>query len=327
MIYTDKIYGRFEITEQVIVELINCPSLQRLKGVDQAGYPKPYFVGSSNRFEHSLGVFLLLKKYNAPIEEQVAGLIHDVSHFVFSHCIDYTLDENSEKEHNYQDSILKDFIRESEISGIIEKYNLNLNTILDDQNFPLKEKNLPDLCADRIDYSLRDAFYHGDLIKKDKLKYILDNLITIEDLWVFRDFQSARAYAGLFYKLNTCYYAGINAAVMFTTTGTCLKYSLEKRYITKEDIHTTDSQVLSKIRKHLNKDKKLMLLFNRMNNLNGFTENKENYDAHVFCKSRIVDPLVIHNKNLRRLSDKDKDWVSILKSESKPKEYFIRFNS
>ena len=140
MIYTDKIYGRFEITEQVIVELINCPSLQRLKGVDQAGYPKPYFVGSSNRFEHSLGVFLLIKKYNAPIEEQVAGLIHDVSHFVFSHCIDYTLDENSEKEHNYQDSILKDFIRESEISGIIEKYNLNLNTILDDQNFPLKKK-------------------------------------------------------------------------------------------------------------------------------------------------------------------------------------------
>jgi len=43
MRYKDPIYGEVEITEPVIVELINSPSLQRLKGIDQAGY-RPIWV-------------------------------------------------------------------------------------------------------------------------------------------------------------------------------------------------------------------------------------------------------------------------------------------
>jgi HD superfamily phosphohydrolase len=36
MQYTDIIYGAHEITEPIILELINTPAMQRLKGVDQA---------------------------------------------------------------------------------------------------------------------------------------------------------------------------------------------------------------------------------------------------------------------------------------------------
>ncbi|MBM3255849.1 MAG: HD domain-containing protein [Candidatus Moranbacteria bacterium] len=89
MIYTDRIYGKIKITEPIILELINCPSIQRLKGIDQAGYSKPWFSGiPRTRFEHSMGVFILLKKYNACLEEQIAGLIHDASHLTFSHAKD-----------------------------------------------------------------------------------------------------------------------------------------------------------------------------------------------------------------------------------------------
>lgn len=64
MLYEDMIYGTTEITEPVVLELINCPSLQRLKGIDQAGYFHPYFKAiPRSRFNHSLGVYLLLKKY------------------------------------------------------------------------------------------------------------------------------------------------------------------------------------------------------------------------------------------------------------------------
>ena len=67
MTYKDRIYGEVEILESVILDLINSKSLQRLKGIDQAGYFKPYFPNSGyNRFEHSLGVFIILKKYGAP---------------------------------------------------------------------------------------------------------------------------------------------------------------------------------------------------------------------------------------------------------------------
>ena len=112
MDYNDRIYGEIEIKEPVILELINSPTLQRLRGIDQSGYFEPYFPGTVySRFEHSMGVFILLKKYNASTEEQIAGLIHDVSHSAFSHCIDYVLDEGSEKTHNHQDRIFATFVK------------------------------------------------------------------------------------------------------------------------------------------------------------------------------------------------------------------------
>ena len=116
MKYKDSIYGEFDITEPVILALINSPVLQRLKGVSQAGY-KPLYAKEIivNRFDHSVGVCLLLNKYKAPIEEQIAGLIHDVSHSSFSHCIDYALKGGSEKKHSLQDNVFDSFVKNSEL--------------------------------------------------------------------------------------------------------------------------------------------------------------------------------------------------------------------
>lgn len=324
MYYEDRVYGKREITEPVVLELINCLTLQRLKEIDQIGYFEPYFPGTSHsRFEHSVGVFLLLDKYKVSIEEKIAGLIHDVSHSVFSHCIDYALDVGSEKEHNHQDNIFDDFVRKSEIPIILKKYNFDLAYILDDKNFPLKEKNLPDLCADRIDYSLRTAVVFKEI---NNGKYFLDNLIVENENWVFKNFESAKKYADLFLKLNTKYYAGLPSATMFRTVGDYLRYALKQGYISESDLYTTDKKVFDKTEKFLDKDEKLRLLFDRMNNIIKAVNNPYNYDATVFCKSRIVDPLFKENGEIRRVSELDSNWVNIIRQESKPKQYFLKFD-
>ena len=264
MKYADRVYGNFKITEPVILELITSPTLKRLKQIDQAGYFEPHFPGTAHsRFEHSVGVCLLLKMYGAPIEEQIAGLIHSVSHSAFSHCIDYVLDVGSEKEHDHQDNIFGDYVRKSEIPRILKKYNLDLEYILDDKNFPLKETDLPDLCADRIDYSLRTAIVFKEIRNG---KYFIDNLTAKDGKWIFKDFESARKYAELFLKLNINYYAGLPSAVMFRTVGDYLRYALSKEYISETDLYTTDKIVLTKIEPHIKSDSKLSLLFERMNN-------------------------------------------------------------
>jgi hypothetical protein len=44
----------------------NSKAIQRLKGIEQAGYHSSFFPGSAySRFEHSMGVYLLLKKYKS----------------------------------------------------------------------------------------------------------------------------------------------------------------------------------------------------------------------------------------------------------------------
>ena len=324
MKYHDKVYGDFEITEPVIIDLINSNPIQRLKYIDQAGYLEPFIPGSSrSRFDHSLGVYLLLKKFGATIEEQISGLIHDVSHSAFSHCIDYVLESGSEKDHNHQDNIFDLFVRKSELPEIIKKYGYDFEYILDDKNFPLKERDLPDLCADRIDYSLRDSTVFKEI---DNADYFIDNLIIKDNSWIFNDVSSAKKYAELFLYINAKYYSGLESAVMFLTIGEYLKYSIQKKYISVDDLYTTDKQVLDKIEPHINNDPHLSLLFDRLNNKIGYNNNPNDYDGKVFCKSRIVDPLCVHGKDIKRLSDIVPDWYNLVKNESKPKQYFIKFD-
>jgi len=332
MLYKDLIYGDVKIDEPVVLELINSSPLQRLKEIDQAGY-KPMWVKpelkidpyENSRLAHSIGVYLLLRKYGAPLEEQIAGLIHDVSHSAFSHCIDYVLASGSEKEHSHQDNIFEDFVKNSEISRIIKKYGLNLDYILDDKNFPLKEKDLPDLCADRIDYSLRTAVVFEEINKED-VNYFLDNLMAQNSEWVFKNLESARKFSEIFLKLNREYYAGFPSALMFRTVGDYLKYALEKDYVEEKDFYTTDAEVLSKIEKYLDKDEKLKLLFDRMNNKTKIINDPNDYDVKVYCKSRIVDPLLLQEEKPIRLSSVFREWGEIVKKESVPKEYFLKFS-
>lgn len=89
LIISDKIYGEFEL-EKVLEDLIVSKPVQRLKGIHQGG--ASYLVNekwNETRFDHSVGVMLLIKKLGGSIEEQIAGLLHDVSHTAFSHVVDF----------------------------------------------------------------------------------------------------------------------------------------------------------------------------------------------------------------------------------------------
>lgn len=326
MTIVDGLYGRINITEPVILEIINTKALQRLKGIDQTGYGEVYFPGKKiTRFEHSVGVYYLLKLFLAKLPEQIAGLIHDVSHATFSHTIDYVLGgERAQKYHDHQDNVFEDFILKTEIPAVLKKHGYEISYFLKDENFPLKEKLLPDLCADRLDYALRTAVVYGEISLKEAQNF-LANLSVIDQSWVFKDFENARNFAKLFYKLNNQYYAGLNSMVMHQTVSTCLRYALDQKYLTFKDFYGTDEEVLAKIKQHLKTDPKLNFLFARMNNQTPVVEDKINFEAHMFTKSRAVDPKFLEGKKIRKLSEVEIAWKGVLAEELKPKEYFFSF--
>jgi len=328
MQYIDPIYGASEITEPVILELLESSAMQRLKGIDQAGYFEPFFPGTSYfRFEHSIGVYLLLRQFGAPLPEQIAGLIHDVSHSVFSHCADYIFAEGSQKEQSHQDNIFDSFVGKSEIPAILSEYGFDLDYILDDKNFPLKENNLPDICADRIDYSLRTLCHFREYAPEqaEKIKAILEKLKVTDKQWIFADYVSAQTFADLFFYANKFFYSNIESATMFRTTGDYLKYAIESKYIAKEDLYLTDAEVLEKINQHLEKDEMLEKLWARMNNQVSYANNPDRYDAQVFCKSRVIDPLCYNDGKVMRVSEVNLDWKKVVEEEMRPKEYFLKF--
>lgn len=131
MTYLDTLYGETEITEPVILDLIKTKEFQRLQGLNQSGIPFPYPRRQEfTRYDHSIGVYLLLQKLGASIEEQIAGLVHDVSHTAFSHAIDWVYIKNGGNE-EMQDDAHEDYVLNSLIPEILQDYGFDPRIAID----------------------------------------------------------------------------------------------------------------------------------------------------------------------------------------------------
>ncbi len=173
MLITDRVYGIKEIKEPVLMELITSPEVNRLKKIHQFGMPPEFYpIGGFTRYEHSTGVLLLLRNVGAGLEEQVAGLLHDVSHTAFSHLVDWVY--GTEITENHQDDVLLKVVLESSLPRILDKHGFDPETITDHKKFPLLERPAPHLCADRVDYTLREMVLYRNpkeaYLVRDSLK-------------------------------------------------------------------------------------------------------------------------------------------------------------
>jgi HD superfamily phosphohydrolase len=326
MRYKDRVYGVEYITEDVVLDIIYTSTFERLKGIDQAGYFEVYFPGTTHsRFEHSLGCYLLLKKYNASLEEQIAGLIHDISHTAFSHVSDYVFKEGDGARHNYQDDIFESFVQKTKIPQILEKHGYDTEYILDEANFSLQETQLPDLCADRIDYSIRGALVYG-IATQEQIKQLLENLKVIDNKWVFKSVESALKYARLFKILNDVYYSNKETAAMFLRTSRWIKYAVDKKYIKYDDLFAKDKEVIEQININIESDEILKQLWKEMNNPHiELCDGSYDDCQEVVVKSRVVDPLIKKEfGDIVRLSQIDLEWRKILEQDKEPKKYFVK---
>ena len=323
MIIQDDVCGNFDINEKVLIELINSPAIQRLKDIDQAGYSKGIFKYSRNRYDHSIGVFLLLRRYGASLEEQMAGLIHDISHYAFSHAIDYVLEEGDIGKQDLQDRSKEKFLERSNIPKVLEKYGYDSKYIADEENFPLLENSLPDICADRIEYSIRDIILFLDK-GESKAKKILSHLkVKDKNTWYFDNVDVCYEYAKYFKDLNDNFYAGFNSAIMFKSIKDFMKHALERGYISTKDLEKYDQYVLDKCLEYVRKDKLLKKYWDRMNDSKLFYEDRNNYEEIIYCKSRVIDPVCLVNKEMKRVSEVHGEWRKIIKDDCALKKYYV----
>jgi len=327
----DIIWGDIVIDEPVVIELISAKAIQRLKGIDCGCYA-PLYNNPRNldhnllkytRFDHSIGVYWLLEQYGDDLEAQVSGLLHDVSHTAFSHGADYFFDEGCQKSHSYQDDNHDSFIKNSAIPKILEKYDLTLDRIIHEANFPLLENELPDICADRIDYSLRSALHSRDYTR-DEVTDILNHLKTKDNQWYFDNLDYGQKYANLFKKMNDTYYSDASAAILYTAMKGLMRYAIEKKYITKDDFLEDDEYVLNKIKAKMPFDNQLKRLYNNINNKQVFRQVEGNTEAEpIYLKSRIIDPYVLEDGKFIKLSGINNDWAKVVKEDLRPRKYYI----
>jgi hypothetical protein len=156
MQYTDPVYGQTEISEPILLDLIGTRAIQRLHGVLQHGVSALVGVTvPTSRFEHSVGVMLLVRQLGGSLEEQIAALLHDVSHTAFSHVIDYVFDGHDTQ--GYHEEKKVEYVAGTDIPDTLTLHGYNWQDFMDEEAFTLLEQPSPHLCADRLDYFLRDS--------------------------------------------------------------------------------------------------------------------------------------------------------------------------
>jgi len=125
----DPIHGLISVCP-LAKKIIDTEEFQRLRNIKQLGCCYYVFPGAShNRFEHSIGVYHLAKKYINILNQHkeftdrdilcisIAGLIHDIGHGPFSHLFDEIVPE--EKNHEYRSGQL--------ITRMNQTYNLGFS--------------------------------------------------------------------------------------------------------------------------------------------------------------------------------------------------------
>lgn len=58
---------------------------------------------------------------------------------------------------------MTDVVDDSEIPDLLADFKYNYKEIIDDSNWSILEQPAPALCADRIDYTLRDMYEYGEM--------------------------------------------------------------------------------------------------------------------------------------------------------------------
>jgi uncharacterized protein len=314
MIYDDPIYGRFRINEPVLQDLIHSQAVQRLHGVLQHGITG--LIGLTEpitRFEHSLGAMLMVRRLGGSLPEQIAALLHDVSHTAFSHVIDHVL--GTPINQSYHDEMKEVYMATTDLPHILGRYAYDWTNFVDEEAFPLLEQPAPRLCADRIDYFLRDCVGLG-LAAQSDIDRVMAHLLVANGRIALNNLDVARWFGDTFMQADDKSWANFREVGLYELTAEAIRRGLALSAITHDDFWLTDTPLWHKL--HAHPDGELQRLLGQVSLQTQFVWDEANPTFTVLTKLRAIDPDVWLDGALRPLSTLNIDFAT------QRKEYLSR---
>ncbi|MCP4426707.1 MAG: HD domain-containing protein [Chloroflexi bacterium] len=318
MIYDDAVYGLVEINEPILLALLETAALQRLKGVLQHGITGLIGItDKTTRFDHSVGAMLLVRRLGASVEEEIAALLHDASHTAFSHVIDYVFDGHDSQ--SYHDEKKEEFVAETDIPATLAQFGYDWRDFLHEENFPLLEQPSPRLCADRLDYFLRDAGSLG-LATPAEIDFAIASLVVVEASAERRpevasrsgriataNLQTAQWLGYTFIAADDASWANFDEVGLYELTARAIKTGFRVGAVSLADIWGTDEPMWAKL--HAHPDRELQAQLALITPETRFAWDEQNPTFWVSTKLRAIDPDVVVGGELRPLSTFDPDFA------------------
>ena len=233
-------------------EAAHTPVMLRLRnvgmncGCEYTSFPLFAECGPYSRWDHSLGVSLIVWEHTRSRAGAMAGLLHDIAAPVFAHVVDFLRGDYLTQEATEEGT--ESMIRSSpELLRLLADWEIPTEAVCDCRRYPLAESPAPRLCADRLEYTLGNLVNFGLMSRENVLALYRDvtpgrNEAGEEEL-VFRSRENALRFAEGALRCSEIYVSGEDRYAM-QRLSELLAMALKRNVISERMLHSGEDAVI-----------------------------------------------------------------------------------
>ena len=221
-------------------------------GCEYTAFPLFRRLRSYSRYDHSLGVSLIVWHFTQSRAQAVAGLLHDIATPVFAHVVDfmngdYLVQESTE-------AGTGEIIAGSpDLQNLLKLDALATYDVCDYHRYPIADNDSPLLSADRLEYTLGNLLNYGICTFETVKEYYADLTVGINE-WnreelMFKTREIAESFALAALKCSVVYVSAEDRYAM-QILSEILRYALVHHVLEPADLYTTEPEVIAKLNRY-----------------------------------------------------------------------------
>lgn len=201
------------------------------------------------RYEHSLGVALIVYHFTGDIRQTVAALLHDIASPVFAHVVDF-MNHDYTKQESTEERTREIIENSQEIKALLDKYGLSPDDVSDYHRYPIADNDTPRLSADRLEYTLENMNRFLRVDEKILREFYDDLTVGINEdgqqELMFRTPLLAHDFT-LYVIRNSGIYVSDPDRYCMERLARILRKAVDKDVIVPSDLYKTETIVINKL--------------------------------------------------------------------------------
>jgi len=300
-----------------LLKYIAAPEMQRLAGISMTcglDYGSLYtYKHFFSVLEHSIGAALIVWNFTHDKKQTLAGLFHDIATPAFKHSIDF-MNGDAETQESTEERTAQ-IIRDSRvIMKNLKRDHILASEVSDYHLYPIADNDLPNLSADRLEYTLSNGLKLYDVWDIDKVRSFYNDLTVYKNENEVNEiaFRTSEV-AAEFTKLNlplAAIYSGDKSRANMQFLADIVRSMILAGYLTMDDLYVmSEREVIDWILSC--GDKTLAEAFRNFQRattvFSSGVAKKNCYCVSVKAKVRYIVPLARKGDTVKRITEIDRE--------------------
>ena len=242
-------------TPAFLRDYLALPPLARLRdvgmncGCEYTSFSRFRGLAPYSRYDHSLGVALIVWHFTGDRAQALAGLLHDIATPVFAHVVDFMRGDYLRQEAT-EDGTEAIIANSAELQALLGRDGLTTADVCDYHRYPIADNDSPRLSADRLEYTLGNAVNYGFCTLDEAARLYGDLRVGMGEDGLpelaFAHPDRAAAFAEIALKCAEIYVSDEDRYAM-QRLAELLKGAVERGIIAEVDLHATEPEVIAKL--------------------------------------------------------------------------------